>query len=299
MRTFLLIAAALLAAQTASMPARKVDVSPFRWMRSIRIVPSSGAVPCAPLDGSLFHLAEPALRDLRLTQAGHALPYVIEESYDEHSLDTGITVAADRSFYSTVATVPLSGNDAMLQANLILPARIPVERIRLLQAHPKSSASILVDAKLPEATESVQGTLHPGIAVFPITLGANLQKDATVTITLQHSGIPSGTNIALEMRRRWICFSPAGEADIMLYFGAEGMHGQSSDFATHFTMPLHPALAELGPLQSNPAFHMHTMQRPPWLLRAIVIMALLLMANLAVAIYLLAKPKRPMPTRQK
>lgn len=265
MRTLLAIAV-LLTAQTAANPT--LDTTQLSWMRTIDVAPGTGDTACTTLDAELYHRAAPALRDLRLTMAGSELPFAIEESYDEHSLATGITASADRSFYDTVATAQTTGDSDTQRAHFALPAHVPVERVHLLNGAVRTETAITIQAHVAEAVETVNGIIPAGASVFPVTLGANLQNDTDVQIDLHHSGLANGARIALEMRRRWICFPSSGNGTRALYFGNTALHAAAYDYARNFRMPSEPRKAHIGPVANNPAFQSPPV-KPRWLLPAI------------------------------
>ncbi|WP_187290245.1 hypothetical protein [Terriglobus saanensis] len=215
-------------------------MSAFRWQRTVH-VPERAGVVCAVLDAEVFPKAEPALRDLRLVQDGEEVPYAVEESYDEESLRSGVTRPEDRSLYEVAA-------EGSVGAALHLPAKVPVERVAVEGG--QGAVDVEAMAK-PSLRESVRGELKNG--VFPVTLGANLQKDAEVRIWAKE-----GRRVRLEMRRRSLCFTPlAGGTDPILYFGAEGLPAVQYGYARGFTLPTAVKMAHMGDVAANPAYRVN------------------------------------------
>jgi len=214
-----------------------MNVSAFRWQRTVHLPQGEGMV-CAVLDAEVFARAEPALRDLRLVQNGDEVPYAVEESYDEESLRSGVTRPEDRSLYEVAV-------EGKVGAALRLPAKVPVERVAVEGG--RGAVDVEAMAK-PALRESVRGELKNG--VFPVTLGANLQKDAEVRVWATE-----GMHVRLEMRRRSLCFTPrAGGADPILYFGAEGLPAMQYGYARGLTLPTDVKIARMGGVAANPVY---------------------------------------------
>ncbi len=246
----------------------------FRWQRIITPPAAGALIPaCVVLDAATFANAAPALRDLRLFQDGSELPYVIEESYDERALASGVTPVDDRSEYETSAATYLvpqrvgglsqDGSSAAqaegrpgYHAEFLLPAHVPVERVRIepapdyqerigIVAYPQPSRS-------PAMRETGEATIGPDRSSFPYTIGANLQQQAEVSV-----GVPGGgkapQRVLLEMRRRSLCYEPRSTAPLTLYLGGgEGMAGKTYNLAGSFSTVIERPLATMGPLLPNP-----------------------------------------------
>jgi len=220
------------------------------------------------------------------------VPYAVEESYDEQSLLSGVTRATDRSFYETSVAGTLqpqandvtggreAGNRSTLTAQMLLLPHVPVERIvftpALHASQVHASYTVIVSA-LPEGAstpESVRITLPEGETSIPVTLGANLQHAARVTVkvyiqddaqrdisgntsgNLLHSGSSSQfQSVSLQMRRRSLCFPAQAGEGLTLYLGNEGIS------ASKYRLDLPPVAdsqrgrAAMGPLLANPGYH--------------------------------------------
>ena len=257
----------------------------FHWQRTITPPPAAPtAQACVVLDAATFANAAPALRDLRLFQDGTELPFVVEESYDSRALDSGVTPVDDRSFYepSLVATlrprlagaVPgdLISRDTRTHQLLRhgetdswlgtydateLPAHVPVERLRLDPA-PATPAQIMVIAKEtattrnPPPTETVNGTVDVQHPALPLTLGANLQHPARLSVFAEHSDQVFRRAI-FEMRRRSLCYQPRSASPLTLYLGGgPGMSAKTYSYASDFSTAVDRPYATLGPLVPNP-----------------------------------------------
>jgi hypothetical protein len=214
----------------------RMNVSAFRWQRVVHLPQGSGVV-CAVLDAEIFAKAEPALRDLRLVQDGAEVPYAVEESYDEESLRSGVTRPEDRSLYEVAA-------EGEVGAAVRLPAKVPVERVAVESG--KGALEVEAVAK-PSLRETVHGELKGG--VFPVTLGANLQKDATVRVWTKE-----GRRVRLEMRRRSLCFTPQAGPDPILYFGAVGLPAMQYGYAHGFSLPAAVRVGRMGAVAENSSY---------------------------------------------
>ena len=153
LRNTLSFALAALLIAPAAEPAAPTHQA-WKWERAIAPnAASPAAEQCAVLDTDLFAGAAPGLRDLRLVQDGHELAYAIDESVDEHANSEN-----DRSIYDTVATTAFTGTEAPGSvfpkpsptgdriATAFLPARVPVERLRLIVADTAHRADLVPHA---------------------------------------------------------------------------------------------------------------------------------------------------------
>ena len=288
----------LIALITASVPnvslsaepvAADIDPSAFRWLRTLKVIsPAHNPVACAVLDAEIFAHATPALRDLRLFRGAAEVPYAVEESYDEQSLLSGVTRTTDRSFYETSVAgilLPPTGeaasgsevsNDSTLTTQMLLLPHVPVERIVFTPAphaaQNHARYAVIVSA-LPEGAstpENVRLTLSEGETSIPVTLGANLQHAARVTVTvsiqrdvpdhaqgnLSHSApLSQFQSVSLQMRRRSLCFPTQDGEEPTLYLGNENIS------ASKYHLSLPPVTdseregATMGPLVANPVYH--------------------------------------------
>ena len=261
----------------------------FHWQRTI--TPPAGAPTaqaCILLDAAIFANAAPALRDLRLFQDGFELPYAIEESYDPLALETGTTTADDRSLYDPAFIVNLQqrrqsfvAGDAIprnfrthrpgepgdtesalgFSASLELPPHVPIERLRL---DPAPSAPTLIaivvtevrpaqaDAIGPPPTETITGTIDSQHPALPITIGANLQHRARLTVGIETSG-QAFHRVLFDMRRHSLCYQPSSASPLTLYLGGgAGVAAKTYSYASDFSIALDRPYATLGPLVPNP-----------------------------------------------
>jgi hypothetical protein len=220
------------------------------------------------LDAALYAHAAPGLRDVRLLQDGREIPYATDVSLDDRTGDSSVILPDDRAQYETVAVLPLlpgrdheafaEGGPAELSAHTLLPAHVPVERIRVDPA-PTASAELTLRAApkydLSDA-ESTVANLTPERPSTSFTIGANLQEDADIGVGLT---APAGMKamprvVVLEMRRREICYQPISPAPIRLLFGDAAADPVHYDYAAHFQPRSAPLLATMGPRQPNPGF---------------------------------------------
>lgn len=254
----------------------------FHWQRTVTPPPAAPtAQACILLDAATFANAAPALRDLRLFQDGLELPYAIEESYDSRALDSGITPADDRSLYepSVVAALqprpfahaPGDGNsrthpplqpgevdtDGGFYNNTELPPHVPVERLRFEPAI-TTRTDVAVRAveigtgKPAPPAETITGSVDAQHPTLPLTLGANLQHGAQLSIIVEH-GDQVLHRAIFEMRRRSLCYQPDSAAPLTLYLGGgPGMAAKSYSYASNFSTALDRPYATLGPLVPNP-----------------------------------------------
>ena len=243
------------------------------WVRTV--FPPAGkpiSPACVVLDPMIFALATPGLRDLRLMQDGAEIPYAVEESFDEHALAAGADAAADRSFFQTVTTLPLTADPDVPGGEVAygwIPAHVPIERILLRPADGSrvpAGGSVqmeLVAAPSPvfpkvgnKDVEVVDATL-PALQSAEVTpLGANLQTFAAVLVRLGR--MPAGARydaVLLQMRRRSLCYQPRHASALQLFYGAAHPDLRRYAYAATFQPSAEMPLARLGPQQRNGHFH--------------------------------------------
>jgi hypothetical protein len=190
----------------------------WKWERVI--VPnaaSPAAEQCVVLDANLFAAAAPGLRDVRLLQDGREVAYAIDESVDEHPGSDD-----DRSVYDTVATTKFTSTGILgtavhgsstttdRTATVLIPRRVPVERLRLIVADTAHRADLLPRAMqvtvtarpqaadhLPREPEIVDLEAAPERLSLPVTLDARslrLQQELSTegdAAAFQHGADPS------------------------------------------------------------------------------------------------------------
>ena len=273
MRKTLSFALAALLLAPAAQPAAATHQA-WRWERAIAPnAASPAAEQCAVLDTELFAGAAPGLRDVRLLQDGHELAYAIDESVDEHADPEN-----DRSIYDTVATARFMGTEPRGSifpipprsqdgtATASIPARVPVERLRLIVADTGHRPDLVPHAMQVTVTARPQAADHvprepeivalqaaPAHLLLPVTLGANLQDAAGVTVHVDPAPA-SLTRVALEMRRREICYQPLSASPVTLLFGNAKASPVHYAFGKYFQPKATPLLSSMGPVHANPSF---------------------------------------------
>jgi|GEM_PF-4886643 len=213
---------------------------------------------CAIVDADLYAHAAPGLRDVRLLQDGQELPYAMDESHD----DSGEAAERGRALFDAVAQAKFVGAaNGAASASILLPPRVPVERITL-RAEKMPPSTRLTVAATPRNVEQA-GTSTPASEIVSwnatadrpsemVTLGANLQTAATVTVT--SSPAPVNASIVLEMRRREVCYQPRSMSSVHLLLGNADVLPARYDYAQHYQPRAEPLLAAMGPLRANPAY---------------------------------------------
>lgn len=177
-------------------------------------------------------------------------------------------------------------NGEQTLASLVLPQRVPAERVTITLApgyHGNFSREVhLFDH--PEATleaassESASGTIlrvHMAIAgreidqqqlSIPVAIGANLQGPAAVQIAIDN-GDEKPLQIAavrLEMRERRLCFDvPEGLSEApILFYGDPAAPAPRYGFARSFQSSEANRVVQLGPEHLNPNFRPRQETRP-------------------------------------
>ncbi len=246
--------------------ARSQDFAAWQWQRVIRPAPDSPVTEqCVVLDADLYASATPGLRDVRLLQDGRLLAYALQESYDSGALDTHspARILEDRSVYTTVLRVQLTPGAANQTGEALLRQHVPVERIELVPVGDAAEVQFRISAKphsgeqsrtraAPLDPELVNGSVSAGSPVIMTALGANLQSDADVAITL--SGKARFTAALLQMHQRAVCYQPLSRSEIVLLFGNPDAPPVHYEYATHFHPLAKPLLASMSQAEPNPAF---------------------------------------------
>ncbi len=285
----------------------------FHWQRIITPPPGAGTQhACVVLDAATNANAAPALRDLRLFQDGTELPYVIEESYDERALNSGVTSDDDRSEYEVVSVIPLSrvGIGAVAgalpsgatgyQGSARVLAHVPVERVRLEPAPTWPTSLQLTASTLPNTThvgavapraEVVQTLLLPQRATWAVTLGANLQSAADLQVNIPVAP-PTLQRVFLEMRRRSLCYQPRSAAPLVLYLGSgQGIAAKVYGLSNGFSVSADRPYATMGPLEPNPDLQHATLHPVSRLLIAIAVLGGALLLTAGIGLELLRKER--------
>jgi hypothetical protein len=191
-----------------------------------------------------------------------------------------------QTLYTTVAAVaPMPAKTGSLLATLMVPAHVPVERVRVT-LDPGHRADlfrpILIDA-MPQAAnrsavESLQGSIamvnlpapsgsapavHYESLTVEATLGANLREPALVRIAIPNWANPPAIRvIELQMRQRSLCFDAVADSRYTLRYGDAGlaapvyddMAGDAAGIAHATVLTGKSVLAVLGREHENPAF---------------------------------------------
>ena len=191
----------------------------------------------------------------------------------------GATVPPSREaqtlFTTALSTSTLEQARHQTRAHFILPAHLPIERVRVTLLAGKTSnfsRSVLITSHVvgePESSgEQIRGTIarvHStrGAAALNLDqlsisaiLGANLQKPAEVDVAIDNaeaSPLPLAS-IALETRQRQICFDVPTAASLKLFYGDPKLEPPQYDYQQQFrpSQAMHHAV--LGPEQVNPHY---------------------------------------------
>ena len=253
-----------------------------RWQRVLTAPqPLPAAEQCVVVDADLYAHAAPGLRDVRLVQDAHEIPYATDVSFDDRTGDAGAPPADDRAQYETVRVLPLApahrddgdgGMPGRWFTEDLISAHVPVERVRLEPAPAVATQlSLRAAARMNLAqAEELRTTLPPGRAAVPFTIGANLQDEADISVMVQaaearakaggsgavvsaRGDVPVAPQaVVLEMRRREICYQPLSAAPVRLLLGDADALPPHYDYALHYQPKASPLLATMGPMQPNP-----------------------------------------------
>jgi len=132
------------------------------------------------------------------------------------------------------------------------------------QAEHEQAEQLTGEISRVELTEAGHAIHEEELAV-PATLGANLQADATVTVTVEDGDdrpIPFRA-VRLEMRQRKLCFAPPTEdAGIRLVYGDTSLRAPVYDYARLFRPVDGARTALLTPEEVNPAYRPRSDTRP-------------------------------------
>ena len=181
------------------------------------------------------------------------------------------TVAASTA--EIVETGGESGGASVARFNL--PARVPVERIRVVLDegfHGNFSRAVRVTSHTMGAsaaeTERAEGTIErtrmvrDGVELedetlsVAATLGANLQSAAEVAVAVENGDqapLPVHA-VLLEMRRRSLCFAAAQGAPVELFYGDAGLSGPAYGNVPLPGAGVRVSTVALGPEERNPGF---------------------------------------------
>ncbi|SEF95448.1 hypothetical protein SAMN05421819_1470 [Bryocella elongata] len=238
-------------------------------------LPRSTTLALAEASYPLLHVS------IRMVQPdGHLMPRVTP------AMIAGANVPPSREaqvLYTTVAqsgAPEQDGQDTVLRLPVV-PEHVPVEHVRFM-LEPRAHASFLRAVTLtaaagtgnskgePSADESLGGSIaflqRPGVEEapaihyesldFPATLGATLGSSAQVVVRI-HNGSkapPPIASVALEMRRRSLCFDASPGEHYTMFYGDASIAAAAYDYARHFAPSTHAAYAQLDQEQPNPSF---------------------------------------------
>ena len=223
---------------------------------------------------------------------------------------TGVQVPPSREqqvLYTPVAqTTDLRLSEGGSEANLVAPRHVPVERVRL-ELSPTFKGDFLRRMSVSAHPDPGQGAgeqetaggevgrvnrpspapgappIHYERLTLPFLLGANLQTDARVQILLAAGGggvqLPVRA-IALEMRRRSLCFEAMPGERYTLRYGNPDLRAPDYPYARSLSMNAPSAPAALGPEERNPGFvsrqHKTLRERSPELFWVLLLAAVAL-----------------------
>ena len=233
----------------------------WQWERTVQPAPSAPAdEQCVVLDADLYAASAPGLRDVRLLQDGQEIAYALQESYDERALHT--EGDGDRSVYTTVLTVPLSGEGRWEQGAAVLPQHVPVERIDLIEnaapALPSGAIHMRLvvtpNAAAPVVGEVIEVDLAAASPVERTAIGANLQRSARVDLGID-PGEGHYSKALLQMRQRSLCYQPLSAAPLLLLYGNADAPPVRYAYAAHYQPRAQALLASFGPAQRNEDYH--------------------------------------------
>jgi hypothetical protein len=189
-----------------------------------------------------------------------------------------------------------------------LSERIPIERVSFDLA-PTYKANFSRDVRITDrpsgssnpASETLAGNIlrvhltQAGREIrqeqlsVPAILGSNMQSAASVEVAVENGDdtpLPL-TAIRLEMRQRKICFDTATAAPLTLFYGDPALQAPQYDYNRLFAPSSEMRAAQLGPEQSNPAFHDRPDSRPltdrhPHLIWIVLLAVICILAIVAI-----------------
>lgn len=237
------------------------DLSGQHLSRSTAIPLTESSFPYLHVEMSV--VAAPGSRPLRLTPQ-MVLGARVPPSREAQSI-----------FASSQSTATLTQDGRRTIAHLRLPQRVPVERVTFVlapQFHGNFSRDVSISdhpvGTAASAGERIDGnifhveTTQAGRQIrqqrlsLAATLGANLQSDAEVEVTINNGDdapLPI-QEVRLEMRQRQMCFAAASTAPLTLFYGDPALATPQYDFARTFAPGSRMLEARVGPEQKNPIY---------------------------------------------
>jgi hypothetical protein len=199
-----------------------------------------------------------------------------------------------QTLYTNVASVgSFVERNRQTIATLHVPAHVPIERVAFvltpsftgnfyrevaISAAPGAPASPSTDfsptaenvagaisrVHLAEPANPSAPSVHTEQLTVDAALGVSLDAGSTVTVTIANGDDPPLPleSIALQMRRRTLCFHAAASDTYTLLYGDAALHPPVYDYARLFQPVAAPVVAALGPEQLNPRFIARADERP-------------------------------------
>ncbi len=183
---------------------------------------------------------------------------------------------AQTLYTAAVSTSVFVQRGGETDARLTLPARVPIERVRVVLApryHGNFSRALRIHAWPVGGAggegEVLTGTLaslhlrRDGVMLederlsAPATLGANLQTAAEVEVEIENGGAPAlpVRSVLLETRERRLCFeAPADGASLTLFYGDPQPRLGAERRGAELRLSGAPGLATIGPEEVNRRF---------------------------------------------
>lgn len=249
------------------------DLSAERLARSTSLPLHESSFPFLHIELRLTALDGTPLRDLStaIIQSAAVPP--------SRSADT---------LYTTTATASVEQQGHWSVASFIVPAHVPVERVRFVLAQ-QAPADFLRDVTVTAsplengrdalgAAEGISGHIFrvqrsapadlPAInsdrLYIDAALGSNLRSLARVTVTVQNGAdapLPI-ERVELQMRQRALCFNATPRTSYTLEYGDPSLRPPPTTYARSFVPSATPLVASLGPEQTNAHFIAHD-DHPP------------------------------------
>lgn len=212
-----------------------------------------------------------------LTLDGKKFPHL------SSSIVEGASVPASReaqTLYRSVATTSdLRQTAQSTVARLIVPAHVPIERVRFV-LDPSYKADFLRDVSIDavriekgvsnlvegnvgeiwRVTRSADDQGVPAIHAAKLAVSAviesNSRQDATLTVAIQNAADPPLPikEVLLEMRQRTICFNTAKGSTYTLRYGDDVLHASVYDLDGSEKIGAKTQNANLGPEHLNPHY---------------------------------------------
>ena len=213
--------------------------------------------------------------DLRVSAVGSQAAAAFKLSPD---MVAGASVPPSReaqTLYTQVArSTALTQNGTRTEATFLVPAQVPVERVRFELApsdRTNFSRTVLITAHPVGAPQSEREEIAGQIARVRLeedgshlrrndlslaaTLGANARQPAEVVVSVENGDDRplAIESIDLEMRQRKLCFAVTAEP-LAMFYGDPAVGAPRYDFSRIFAPSEQTRVATLGPEVANPEF---------------------------------------------